>query len=210
MKKLTPRSCRDMMLAVSDKIISSENLLNEIDGATGDADHGVGMARGFTAVKDMLSKLEPQDINDVFKRCGMAMLSSMGGASGVIFSTLFMGGAMGAPSISEMDGSALAAFFSRALESIKKRGGADVGGKTMIDALAPAVSAMLEAGEDLELALQKGAEAAAGGFEATKSMVASFGRAKALGERSLGHGDAGAKSVELILCTMRDFVAQSA
>lgn len=209
MKTLSPLACRDMLLAVADVIAQNENILNEIDGLSGDADHGVGMARGFASVKEVLRPLDqPADCSDVFKRAGMSMLSSMGGASGVIFSTMFLGGVMGVPPIAELDGAAAASLFARALEAIKKRGNAKPGDKTMVDALEPAVSAMLEAGNDLNTVLEAGAKAAEQGFEHTKTMQASLGRARALGERSVGVPDAGAKSVALILATMRDFAAK--
>ena len=208
MKTLSPENCRDMMLTVCDYIIANEDLLNQIDGATGDADHGVGMARGFSAVKEVLSRLEPKDCGDVFRRTGMAMLSSMGGASGVIFSTLFISGAMGIGQADEMDGALLTLFLSRALDAVKTRGGAAPGSKTMVDALEPAVAAMLKTGNGLTDVLEAGAAAAAQGFEDTKNMVATLGRAKALGERTIGFGDAGAKSVEIILAAMCDFVKE--
>ena len=138
---------------------------------------------------------------------GKAMLLSMGGASGVIFGSLFLAGSQGVDAASQLTGPALAAMEEKSLAKIQERGGAGVGDKTMVDALSPAVDA-LKANQDKSLLeMLKAAEAAAKeGMENTKNCIAKYGRAKSLGERALGYQDAGATSVALIFEAMREFV----
>lgn len=134
---------RGMLNAVADAIIDNVSLLTEVDSVIGDGDHGVGMSGGMKKAKEALAKIEnPPDINTLYKSVGMAMLNSMGGASGVIFGTMFLGGIKGAESSSELDCAMLKAIFRKSLDSIKVRGQAQMGDKTMVDAYEPAVMAM--------------------------------------------------------------------
>ena len=136
-----------------------------------------------------------------------AMLMSMGGASGVIFGGLYLAGAKGMDEAKVITGDDLAAMERKSLQAIQERGGAAVGDKTMVDALAPAVEAMeANAGADLLTILKAAEEGARQGMENTKNYVAKFGRAKSLMERAIGHQDAGATSVYLIFKSMREFV----
>jgi len=212
MKALTIPETREMLLAAADAIIAQVDYLTEVDSAIGDGDHGIGMSGGMEKAKEALGKLEsPPDINTLFKSMGMAMLNSMGGASGVIFGTLFIGAVKGLESKTELDCGTFADMQRRALNAIKERGKAQVGDKTMVDALEPAVEAMEKAapGEDLGQMLEEAAQAARQGMENTKAYVAKFGRAKSLMERAVGHQDAGATSVSIIFDAMRDYVKQS-
>lgn len=209
MTVLTPIDCRDMMLTVCGRIIENEKLLNELDGAAGDGDHGSAMAQGFSAAKSVLDALEPFDVNEVFRRTGMALLSEMDGASSVVFSSMMLGGVMsGSPALKEFDGRSAAALFRRSLEVIKACGGAaKVGGKTMIDALEPAVAAMETCGGDIAEVFAAAAAAAAKGFEATRDMRPVRGVTRTFYGSGGGHPDAGAKSVALVFAAMRDFTA---
>lgn len=161
-------------------------------------------------------------VNDVFRETGMAMLESMGGASGVIFSAMFFGGLKGLEPSEVLDGQFLTKMFRGALETIKKRGKAQPGDKTMVDALEPAVIAMetmisdyqdkegLKAGAQISLfrLLSAAAKAADGGVEATKQYTAKFGRAKSLMGRAVGYQDAGATSVSIIFHAMEKYVGE--
>lgn len=205
---LTSAEVRDMMLAVADKIIESEPILSEADRQLGDGDHGIGMERGMKAVKEKLSEEDPGDVGKVFMNIGMAMMSSMGGASGAIFGTLFRAGGKAIKGAESFGGAEAAQFFQAASEGVKERGGAKPGDKTMVDALDPAAEkASAHQGEPLSAVLAAAAEGAETGKEASKDMIATMGRAKTLGERSLGKPDAGACSVAIIVAEMRDFVA---
>lgn len=205
---INTQNAKDMLIYIADKIIGQKPYLTEIDSAIGDGDHGIGMAGGMQKAKDKLNKQETfESVYDVFAIAGKAMLMSMGGASGVIFGSLYLSGAKGMEAKPELTASDLAAMERKSLEAIKERGKAQVGDKTMVDALEPAVIAMEENAEKGLFEMLKAAEAAAAkGLEDTKRYTAKFGRAKSLMERAVGHQDAGATSVYLIFQGMREYV----
>lgn len=206
--ELNVEDARNMLLYIADKIIANKPYLTEIDSAIGDGDHGIGMAGGMQKAKRKLLKLEEQEnVYHIFEEAGQAMLMSMGGASGVIFGSLYLAGAKGMESKKVLTAFDLAEMEEKSLAAIQERGGAQVGDKTMVDALAPAVEA-LKKNADLGLLemLKQAEEAARIGMEDTKKYVAKFGRAKSLLERAVGHQDAGATSVYLIFQGMREFV----
>ena len=211
LQTLNETNVRAMLLYVADKIIESKPLLTEVDSAIGDGDHGIGMAGGMEKAKaKLLATEESGNAYAPFELAGKAMLMSMGGASGVIFGSMFMAGAKGQPPLAELDAPALAALLDKGLQAIQERGKAQVGDKTMVDALAPAVSAMhANEAKGLEEMLTAGENAAAQGVEDTKPLQAKFGRSKSLMERAIGHQDAGATSVWIILRSMREFVASA-
>jgi dihydroxyacetone kinase phosphoprotein-dependent L subunit len=201
---------RDMLLYVADKIIESKSLLTEVDSNIGDGDHGIGMAGGMQKAKEAVAKAENTgNAYALFETAGRAMLMSMGGASGVIFGSLYMAGARGAETKAELTAGDLAAMMERSLAAIKERGKARIGDKTMVDALEPAVEAMQQ-NRDLGLApmLAAATEAAKQGVENTKNYQAKFGRAKSLMERAVGFQDPGATSVWIILRSMSEFAEQ--
>ena len=207
---LNPSQVRAMLQRTARRIIESEPELSEADRRLGDGDHGIGMQRGMEAA---LAKLEqtPEEstVGELFGAVGMAMMSSMGGASGVVFGSLFRSGSKALKESPEAFTSAgLARLLETAGETVMKRGGAKPGDKTMLDALVPAATRAAEVTElPLSEALDQAATAAEAGRDASCDMIATMGRAKTLGERSLGHPDAGACSVAIILRTMADFVA---
>ena len=195
-----------MLHGVADKIIASEPGLSEADRNIGDGDHGLSMLRGMTAAKEKLAAGGFESIDKAFMAVGMAMMSSMGGASGVIFGTLFRNGGKALAGNDIFDSAGLAAFLTAACEGVQARGKAEVGDKTIIDALAPAAEKAREsAGLPLPAALEAVAAAAEAGKEASKDMVAKFGRAKSLGEGALGHPDAGALSFVLMAQSIRNY-----
>jgi len=176
--------------------------LTDLDTAIGDADHGINMDRGMTAVISALDEGAPADMSALCKQVGMTLVKSVGGASGPLYGTFFlrMAGALGA------DQSVDAADFAKALragvEGVVQRGRAEAGDKTMFDALAPALDALdaaLAAGSSLAVALADATVAADNGRDATESMVARKGRASYLGQRSVGHVDPGATSAAMLI-----------
>lgn len=208
-ESLSPNECRDMLLAVADKIIESEPILTDADRALGDGDHGIGMERGMNAVKEKLAGQDFDSVDKPFTTMGMAMMSSMGGASGAVFGTLFRAGGKALADAESFGAEQIATFFTAAAEGVQKRGGAKPGDKTMVDALVPAAEKAEEMkSESLATAMAAVAEAAEAGKKASEDMIATMGRAKTLGERSLGKPDAGAVSVSIIVSTMSDYVAQ--
>ena len=206
--ELSAEDARNMLLYIADKIIEAKPYLTEVDSAIGDGDHGIGMAGGMQKAKKKLVKMEQGDnAYKHFEEAGQAMLMSMGGASGVIFGSLYLAGARGADPAAVITAKDLAAMERKSLETIQERGKAQVGDKTMVDALTPAVEAMeANADKDLLTMLKAAEEGARQGMENTKNYVAKFGRAKSLMERAIGHQDAGATSVYLIFQGMREFV----
>ena len=204
---LSAEETRQLLYFMADRIIAAEPILSEADRHLGDGDHGLGMARGFRAVKAKLEAGGCEDIAKVFGAAGMAMLSTMGGASGAIFGTMFRAGGKALEGRTTFDSAALADFLDAALAGVIARGGAKPGDKTMIDALHPAALKAREfADRSLAEAASAVAAAAESGKEATKSMRAAIGRAKTLGDASIGYQDAGAVSVTLILEAMRDYI----
>jgi dihydroxyacetone kinase-like protein len=182
----------------------NKDLLTELDAAIGDADHGANMHRGLTAAVAAVDSDEAAVATPgaLFKKVGMTLVSTVGGASGPLYGTLFLrlGGALG--DAEQAGPEAFAAALHAGLDGVVARGKADAGDKTMFDALAPAVEALesaLAAGEPWGAALRRASEAADAGRDATTPMLARKGRASYLGERSTGHQDPGATSTALLL-----------
>lgn len=209
MRSLNTEQVTDMLICACDAIIENRPYLTEVDSKIGDGDHGIGMSGGMERAKKVLCERRPfPDVNTVFKTVGMSMLNSMGGASGVIFGSMFMGGVKGMEVITELDGEHFTGMMRTALEGIKERGKAQVGDKTMVDALEPAVLAMEAADkQELTVVLAAAKTAAYEGVENTKKFIAKFGRAKSLMERAVGYQDAGATSVAVIFDAMYQYVS---
>lgn len=207
-QQLTVEQTRAMMLAVAANIEANTERLTQADQAIGDGDHGIGMARGFAAVADAIDGEAFHTVDEILKKTGMRLVTSIGGAAGVIFGTLFTGGVKNMGDRTSFDAAALALLLGDGLDAIQTRGKANPGDKTMIDALAPAAEkARALADGSLDAALAGAVSAAEQGKEATRDMVAKFGKAKALGERSLGHPDPGAITLCLILEAMASYTA---
>ena len=191
----------DWLRRYHELVIKNQAELTELDSAIGDADHGINMARGMTAVIDKLDGQHVAHANDLFKTVAMTLVMSVGGASGPLYGTFFLrfGSATG-PAV-ELDTAALMTGLDAGLAGIIERGKAQAGDKTMVDALVPALAAMesvIKNGGDLAAAVTAGRDAAAAGREATVPMIARKGRASYLGERSVGHMDPGAASMALL------------
>jgi dihydroxyacetone kinase-like protein len=184
------------------EIGENAQLLSDLDAAIGDADHGINMERGMTAVLGALDETAPVDMSALCKQVGMTLVKSVGGASGPLYGTFFL---RMAPPLGTAD-SVAASDFAKALragvEGVVQRGRAESGDKTMYDALAPALDALdaaLASGAGLSDALSNAATAARDGRDATESMVARKGRASYLGQRSVGHQDPGATSAAMLI-----------
>lgn len=193
--------------AFRDAVHEHKDELTRLDSEIGDADHGSNMARGLDAV---VAKLDPVPATaaDLFKTVGMTLVSSVGGASGPLYGTLFL--RMGPPLAGdgEADAASLGAALRAGVEGVVARGKAELGDKTMIDALSPALDAWDAAAADGPAAAARAAaDAAARGRDATEPLVARKGRASYLGERSAGHVDPGATSATLLLEALRDTLA---
>jgi dihydroxyacetone kinase-like protein len=193
--------------AVAAIVNANQDDLTRLDADIGDADHGSNLERGFQTVASKLPSVADKDIGTVLKTVGMTLVSTVGGASGPLYGTFFL--QMGATATSKLE--LTLADWVTALEAgvggIVMRGKANLGDKTMVDALTPALAALKTAAADgvpLPLALRRSAEAAEDGMLATIPLVARKGRASYLCERSAGHQDPGATSAHLLLKAAAD------
>ena len=197
-----------MWTAATEAIIANEPLLTKLDCATGDGDHGVTMVRTIKAIKESIDSCASKNIKQAIGDAAWNAMSQDGGSTGPLFGSLLMGMSAGVDS-DELDVAAVAKMFDEGLKSLAKQSKAGVGDKTMMDALIPAVEAInnaAAAGSAIGAALQLGADAAAAGAESTKDIEARFGRARNIGERSLGHADPGATSISFIFQAFADSV----
>jgi phosphoenolpyruvate---glycerone phosphotransferase subunit DhaL len=181
-------------------IAAHKDELTALDSAIGDADHGLNLERGMTAVVAELAGRSPASPAEVLKLTGMTLVSKVGGASGPLYGTAFL--RMAAAAGDSLDAAGFAKALRAGLDGVIARGKAQPGDKTMVDALGPAVDALdraLAEGRPLGEALRAAVRAAEEGRDATIPLVARKGRASYLGERSAGHQDPGATSVTLLI-----------
>jgi len=190
---------RSWILTTAAAIEENATLLSDLDAAIGDGDHGANMSRGFAAVAKKLETAQPADIGALFKLVGMTLISTVGGASGPLYGGFFLELGKQSAGKQELDAAALASILEAGLGDIKRRGKAELGDKTMVDALTPAVEAMKAAGNDIAIATRAAATTARDAAEKTSPLLARKGRASYLGERSIGHQDPGATSTALLL-----------
>jgi len=198
---------KDWIHGFAGEVAENRQMLVRLDTAIGDGDHGTNLDRGMRKAVERLDGLEGEDIGAALKAVGMALVSSVGGAAGPLYGTLFMQMGQAAAGRSELDLDAWSAALRSGLEGVRKRGKAERGEKTMVDALEPAIEALDAAageGAALPAALRRSAEAAQEGMRATTDMEARKGRASYLGSRSVGHQDPGATSTYLLLKTAAD------
>jgi dihydroxyacetone kinase-like protein len=192
------------------RVDAEKDHLTALDSAIGDADHGANMARGLKAVVAALDAEAPPDPAALLKKAGMTMVSTVGGASGPLYGTFFLRVATAFGSETSLHAEGFGRALRAGLEGVRQRGKAEVGDKTMLDALTPALDAYNgAAGDGLEAALAAAGGAAARGRDATVPLQARKGRASYLGERSVGHADPGATSVTLLLEAARDTLGGS-
>jgi dihydroxyacetone kinase-like protein len=188
-------------------IAENKAYLTELDSAIGDADHGINMDRGMQAALAKVDGLPPGDVGAFFRTVGMTLVSTVGGAGGPLYGTLFLQLGTATAGKGELRAEDWSAALSAAVDGVQARGKAVLEDKTMIDALIPARDALAAAvaeGEPFGDALRRSADAAEAGMQATIPLVARKGRASYLGERSAGHQDPGATSSYLLLKTVAD------
>ena len=200
---------RIWMQAVAAAMDEHKDHLTQLDSAIGDADHGVNMQRGFTAVRAALDGYEPVSVGDVLVKTGTTLISSVGGAAGPLYGTFFRaaGKRLTAATVTAEE---LAAALTAGLQGVQKLGAAVPGDKTMVDALVPALDAFearLSAGGDEVSAAAEAAEAAEAGMRDTIPLQARKGRASYLGARSMGHQDPGATSTALVFRALAEVLA---
>jgi dihydroxyacetone kinase-like protein len=202
----------DWIKACAEVLGENRDYLIQLDAAIGDADHGANMDRGFKAVLAKMPEITDKDIGTIFKTVGMTLLSTVGGAGGPLYGTFFLQAGMKTAGKMELSLSDWSTALEAALNGVIMRGKAELGDKTMVDALTPAVNSLKQAVEEnqpIGSALSKSADAAKRGMEETIPLVARKGRASYLGERSAGHQDPGATSSFLILKAAADTWAKT-
>lgn len=182
-----------------------ESEVAALDQAIGDGDHVINLQRGLTALVEQSDSLTTLSWQAALQKIGMTLMSTMGGASGSLYGTLFIRMAKFAPTEGDLSAAELATAFAEGIEAMKQRGKADLGEKTMLDTLIPTAAAMQAYVDspNVETLTAIGTTAAAG-MESTLELIATKGRASFLGERSRGHIDAGARSSQLMICAMVD------
>ncbi|MEJ2165234.1 MAG: dihydroxyacetone kinase subunit DhaL [Desulfobacterales bacterium] len=207
---ITTRQMRRALENMCDAIENEKEYLSELDGAIGDGDHGVNMAKCFRQVKKKLTESKAEDIGALFKEVGMVVLNSVGGAMGALYGTFFLKLSQESTGKSELSLNDLVRMLQAGEKGILDIGKAVPGDKTLIDTLAPAVRAIESAekeGKPLPQALADFEAAAQKGMTSTRNMRAKIGRASRLGDRTIGHQDAGATSCYFILRSLASAVS---
>jgi dihydroxyacetone kinase-like protein len=185
--------------------------LTQLDARIGDADHGVNMDRGFSAIPPQLDPLVDKSIGALLRTSAITLISQVGGASGPLYGTFFLQAARLANGKIELTLEELCRCFDTGLSGIVNLGKAVLGDKTMVDVLTPALAALHpQSGDSLETAVGRAASVAGEAAEATVPMIAKKGRASYLGDRSAGHKDPGAASSALLLEALAETIRGSA
>lgn len=188
--------------AISHDVMAHESEIESLDRALGDGDHFINIKRGITTIAAMREELAPLAADVALQRIGMKLLSTIGGASGPLFASFFLAMAKTLKEQPQQDLHTMAAAFSSGVEAIKQRGKSGLGEKTMLDVLIPVAQTFTQQVQqnvpmpDLLHAIKDSAEA---GMLSTKEMLATKGRAAFLGDRAIGHIDAGAKSTQVMI-----------
>ncbi|MBR1899453.1 MAG: dihydroxyacetone kinase subunit L [Lachnospiraceae bacterium] len=208
MNTITTTQLQEALLHACDVIIDAEGMLTELDTIIGDGDHGIGMKTGFSALRTLLQEQQFTDAFTLLKESGMMLIKVMGGTSGVIFGTMFIGGLSAVKDKDPITVQDFAQYIDQGTKAISVRGKVDRGAKTMYDALAEARDSMLNAAAqdaDVHAFFLAGAEGAERGAEATKPMQSRMGRSKNFRDRTVGHPDSGAVSTSLIFRALSDY-----
>ena len=208
---ISTQSIPAFLQAIRKDIKANAEEVTALDQAIGDGDHVTNLLRGLDALDTEATELAALDWPDALMKIGMTLMSTMGGASGSLFGSMFI--SMGKTAKNKtLDMAGGADIFDAGVESVKARGKADIGEKTMLDTLIPAVTSFndaVAAGTDLKSALENMKQAATAGMESTRDMLATKGRASFLGERARGHIDPGARTSQLMICATADVVLET-
>lgn len=213
MNEIDSARLKAMLVVIADAIEADKDRLCGLDGAIGDADHGIAMELGFSAIRKTVEELDASaDPTTVLNMAAKSFLNAVGASSGPLYATAFMRGAAAVKGKTVLDGADIVAMLQAMATGIQDRGKAEIGDKTMVDAWLPAAQAAAAAHADgggLAGAMAAAVEAARKGAEATRDMIAQKGRSSRLGERALGHIDPGAASAVTIIEAMQKGLAAS-
>jgi len=197
MSEVGAEELRALIRAMAQRVGSERVALNRLDADLGDGDHGTSISRAFAVAVEEVEALEQPSLSAIWLATAKALMNRMGGASGAIFGTFFLKGVASLRDADRLHKDAMGALLAAGLDGVKARGKADVGDKTMVDALEPAVAAF-DAADDFASGWRAAAAAARTGAESTRDLVARQGRAKFLGERAIGRQDPGATTIALM------------
>lgn len=208
---INPGQVTAMLRAAIGQIRAHHQLLTDLDSVTGDGDHGTAMLRSMDALEQTMDAMPEAEVKEVLAKSGWAVMSAAGGSTGPLLGTFFIGMGAGLGEAGQLDGAAVSAMIRRGVTEMQRHTQAQIGDKTMMDALLPAVATLEQHGDSTPPGrlLQLAAESAALGAEQTKDMLAKFGRARNLGDRVLGHADPGATSMALILAGCAEALNES-
>lgn len=182
--------------------VDKEKEFGDLDAVVGDGDLGYSLARGFEKVLADWDNFKRDDVATFLQQVAVAISSRIGGTSGPLWGTAFLRASMTAKSLDTIDGAAAVAMLRAATDGIKARGNADLGDKTLLDALVPATDELerqIQSGTDAAEARAAFAKTARECADATSKLEAKRGRASYSGERSIGSPDAGAVAVAIII-----------
>ena len=205
---ITPHLLPQIITAIVAVIENNAEEVTLLDQAIGDGDHVINLQRGLQALVLQQEELSQLDWPKAWQKIGMTLMSSVGGASGSLYATLFMALSK-ASTETEVSLSGFSNAFSEAVDAVKKRGKSDAGEKTLLDVYIPVANYLKSVANnelDNAVVLTEVSAVAIKGMEATRDMLATKGRASFLEERSLGHIDAGAKTAQLMICTIVDIL----
>lgn len=214
-QEITLAQLRQWLITYASRIKSQEAFLTELDAAIGDADHGANMRRGTRKICERMAAPDFQfdDVSSFLRTVAMTLISSVGGAAGPLYGAFFLRAAQVGKESDTINLDELATMFRAGLEGIQQRGKAQLGDKTLVDALQPAVEALEAAAkQDLTIgaALEAARAAAEAGMQSTVELQANRGRASYLGARAVGHQDPGATSLYYLLESAVETLGESA
>ena len=207
MKKISKEDFINIINIVVDTIIENEAYFCDLDSVAGDGDFGTSLSKGFSEIKADWDNLNRKDIGSFLRSCSMIIMEKCGGASGPIWGNAFMKAGRYAKGKESLNLKEVSELFQSMIDGIQKVGKAKLGDKTLLDSLIPLTESLKKsAEEDLEMedALDIAIKEAEKGAESTKTITASKGRARYLGERSIGAYDAGAKAIVVIMTAVKD------
>lgn len=200
---ITVKKIPDLIHAISKTIEENAAEVTQLDKVCGDGDHVTNLQRGLQALLKESEGISLLEWKPAIQKIGMTLLSTMGGASGSLFGTLFISMSKVVGENGQLNQQQFADVFSQGVEAVKKRGKSDAGEKTMLDVLIPVADCMLrEKNASLSDLLTEICQTAIAGMESTRDMLATKGRASYLGEKTIGHIDAGARTSQLMICAI--------
>lgn len=195
---LTKNDVIGILARIASRMIEKAEYLSELDGVSGDGEHGINMEKGFREVLSALPDWASAPPGEIFKRAGKLVMTKTGGSAGILYGTMLLEMSKAVGDAEEVDAPLAAEMFRRALDGVRKRGGAQVGDKTLVDTLHPAVMTLAKAAEGgagLAACFRAAEEAARKGMDSTMDLAARKGRASYQGENSRGALDPGAVSM---------------